>query len=73
MKFMRYAMAMALGTAAWSAPASHQTARPASEFDIGLNGRVSMQGAIVSKACDIAMESRYQSIEMPDESLNVIR
>ncbi|PQX77958.1 type 1 fimbrial protein [Cronobacter sakazakii] len=32
-----------------------------------------MQGAIVSKACDIAMESRYQSIEMPDESVNVIK
>ncbi|ELQ6241516.1 type 1 fimbrial protein [Cronobacter sakazakii] len=38
-----------------------------------MNGRVNMHGAIVSKACDIAMESRYQSIEMPDESVNVIK
>ncbi|ELY3759235.1 type 1 fimbrial protein [Cronobacter universalis] len=38
-----------------------------------MNGRVNMQGSIVSKACDIAMESRYQSIEMPDESIGVIR
>ncbi|MDI6426009.1 fimbrial protein [Cronobacter dublinensis] len=72
-RFMCYAMALTLGTAAWSSQASQQTARPASEFDIGLNGRVSMQGSIVSKACDIAMESRYQSIEMPGESINVIR
>lgn len=72
-RFTCYAMAIALGTVACSVHASQQTARPASEFDIGLNGRVSMQGAIVSKACDIAMESRYQSIEMPSESINVLR
>ncbi|EPN9528029.1 fimbrial protein [Cronobacter malonaticus] len=72
-RFTCYAMAFALGTASWAVQASQQIARPASEFDMGLNGRVSMQGAIVSKACDIAMESRYQSIEMPDESINVIR
>ncbi|EOW6719776.1 fimbrial protein [Cronobacter dublinensis] len=72
-RFMCYAMALVLGTAAWSSRASQQTARPASEFDIGLNGRVSMQGSIVSKACDIAMESRYQSIEMPAASMNVLK
>ncbi|EOE5489855.1 fimbrial protein [Cronobacter sakazakii] len=66
-------MALALGTAASVVQASQQTTGFHSEFDIGLNGRVSMQGAIVSKACDIDMESRYQSIEMPDESINVIR
>ncbi|EOB9989763.1 fimbrial protein [Cronobacter sakazakii] len=67
-----YAIALTLGIATAATQAS-PSARPASEFDIGLNGRVNMQGAIVSKACDIAMESRYQSIEMPDESVNVIK
>ncbi|HDI3023811.1 TPA: type 1 fimbrial protein [Cronobacter turicensis] len=38
-----------------------------------MNGRVNMQGSIVSKACDIAMESRYQSVEMPDESVSILR
>ncbi|NCH70215.1 type 1 fimbrial protein [Cronobacter dublinensis] len=32
-----------------------------------------MQGSIVSKACDIAMESRYQSVEMPAASMNVLK
>ncbi|EPT6932548.1 fimbrial protein [Cronobacter malonaticus] len=72
-RFTWYAMALALGTVACSVHASQQTIMLNSEFDMGLNGRVSMQGAIVSKACDIAMESRYQSIEMPDESVNIIR
>ncbi|ELY2742252.1 fimbrial protein [Cronobacter turicensis] len=72
-RFTRYAMALALGTASWAVHASQQTARPASEFDMGLNGRVNMQGSIVSKACDIAMESRYQSVEMPDESVSILR
>ncbi|MDT3618981.1 fimbrial protein [Cronobacter sakazakii] len=67
-----YAIALTLGIAIAATQAS-PSARPASEFDIGLNGRVNMQGTIVSKACDIAMESRYQSIEMPDESVNVIK
>ncbi|EKK4080148.1 fimbrial protein [Cronobacter dublinensis] len=68
-KIKCYAMALALGYTALVAQASHQT----SEFDIGLNGRVSMQGSIVSKACDIAMESRYQSVEMPAASMNVLK
>ncbi|ELY3596618.1 fimbrial protein [Cronobacter turicensis] len=72
-RFTCYAMALAIGITTWAVHASQQTAGPASEFDMGLNGRVSMQGSIVSKACDIAMESRYQSIEMPDESINIIR
>ncbi|ELY3543086.1 type 1 fimbrial protein [Cronobacter turicensis] len=71
-RFICYAMALAIGTTAWAVHAS-QSARPAAEFDIGLNGRVNMQGSIVSKACDIAMESRYQSIEMPDVSISVIK
>lgn len=72
-RFSCYAMALAIGTTAWAVHASQQAAGPASEFDMGLTGRVSMQGSIVSKACDIAMESRYQSIEMPDESISIIR
>ncbi|WP_423249845.1 fimbrial protein, partial [Cronobacter sakazakii] len=67
-----YAIALTLGIATAATQAS-PSARPASEFDIGLKGPVNMQGTIVSKACDIAMESRYQSIEMPDESVNVIK
>ncbi|MBE4913767.1 type 1 fimbrial protein, partial [Enterobacter cloacae complex sp. P4RS] len=41
----------------------------ASEFDIGLNGRVTMQGAILAKACNLAMESKYQAIDMGIESV----
>ncbi|MDI7383826.1 fimbrial protein [Cronobacter dublinensis] len=73
LKFMCYAMALAFGTTAWSVQASQQAPVLTSEFDIGLTGRVSMQGSIVSKACDIAMESRYQSIEMPAASMNVLK
>ncbi|ELQ6169044.1 type 1 fimbrial protein [Cronobacter dublinensis] len=38
-----------------------------------MTGRVSMQGAIVSQACDIAMESRYQSIKMPDDTVSIMK
>lgn len=72
-RFTSYVMALALGTTAMVVHASPHIVRPAAEFDIGLNGRVSMQGSIVSKACDIAMESRYQSIEMPDESISILK
>ncbi|EPN9365158.1 type 1 fimbrial protein [Cronobacter muytjensii] len=68
-KIRCYAIALALGCTALAAQASPQ----ASEFDTGLNGRVSMQGSIVSRACDIAMKSRYQSIEMPAASMNVLK
>ncbi|ELZ8931498.1 type 1 fimbrial protein [Cronobacter dublinensis] len=73
MTFLRYAMALSFGSIAWAAQASHQAPGVESEFDIGLTGRVSMQGSIVSKACDIAMESRYQSIEMPSASMNMLK
>jgi type 1 fimbria pilin len=43
------------------------------EFDIGLNGRVNMQGAILAKACSIEMDSRFQSIDMPFESVASMR
>ncbi|EOC3061665.1 fimbrial protein [Cronobacter dublinensis] len=73
MIFMRYAIAAAFGIFALAVQASHQAPGVESEFDMGLNGRVSMQGSIVSKACDIAMESRYQSIEMPAASMNAMK
>ncbi|EIS1618866.1 type 1 fimbrial protein [Salmonella enterica] len=45
----------------------------AADFDIGLNGRVNLLGSIVSKACAISMDSRYQSIEMARDSVSKIR
>lgn len=69
-RFIRSTATILLITAACAAQASRHTANPASGSDIGLNGRVNMVGAIVSKACDIALESRYQSIAMPDETVS---
>ncbi|EOI3554184.1 fimbrial protein [Cronobacter dublinensis] len=67
------AIALTMVLASGAVRASLQNANPASEFDLGLTGRVSMQGAIVSKACDIAMESRYQSIKMPDDTVGIMK
>lgn len=52
-----------------AAQGSVQTSISSTEFDEGLTGRVSMQGSIMSKACDIAMESHYQSVEMGTENI----
>lgn len=68
-RFMRCAVACAFATAACAVQASQHAA----EFDTGLNGRVNMQGVIFSKACDIALESRYQSIQMPDDTVGHIK
>lgn len=44
-----------------------------SEFDIALTGRVSMDGTIISSACDIDAGDGYQSITMPVESRGKIK
>lgn len=48
--------------------ASQQAISPASEFDPALTGRVSMNGAIISSACDIDTGDGYQTIAMPVET-----
>lgn len=45
----------------------------AAEFDIGLNGRVNLQGAILAKACSLAMKDKYQSIDMSSESIGRLK
>lgn len=37
------------------------------------HGKVNMTGAIISTACDISMESRYQVIDMGNESINSLK
>lgn len=41
----------------------------AAEFDIGLNGKVGMQGSILAQACTLSMDSKYQSIDMGVENV----
>lgn len=53
---------------AFAAQASEQSVARASEFDLGLTGRVSMNGAIISSACDIDTGDSYQAIAMPSET-----
>lgn len=72
-RLMPLAMAFAFVTAACGAQASGQAATPASEFDIGLNGRVTMQGAIFSSACDIDTGDGYQTVAMGSESRSRMR
>ncbi|QWZ52061.1 type 1 fimbrial protein [Enterobacter bugandensis] len=37
------------------------------------HGIVNMEGAIISTACDISMDSRYQDIDMGDESIRLLK
>ena len=45
----------------------------AAEFDAGLTGRVSMEGAILSSACDITTGDTFQTINMPSETRSHIK
>lgn len=56
-----------------TAQASQQTVASASEFDPALTGRVSMEGAILSSACDIDTGDGYQAIAMPSETRTHIK
>lgn len=47
------------------AHASQQTVNSVSEFESDLTGRVSMNGTIISSACDIDTGDGYQAIAMP--------
>lgn len=69
-----YAVLTFLLTAmAFAAQASHRDVNPPSEFDPALSGRVSMNGAIISSACDIDMGDGYQEITMPGETRGHIK
>lgn len=65
---LRGAAAFALLAAACAAQASRQAAMPGSEFDPGLTGRVSMEGAILSSACDITTGDNAQTVAMGSET-----
>lgn len=58
---------------AFAAQAPYQTVASAAEFDPALTGRVSMNGAIISSACDIDTGDGYQSIVMPSETRTHIK
>lgn len=45
----------------------------AAEFDAGLTGRVSMEGSIMSSACDINTGDTFQTITMPAETRGHIK
>ncbi|WP_312983808.1 fimbrial protein [Atlantibacter sp.] len=61
-------MGIAFATLTFAALASEQTANPASEFDLGLTGRLNMQGSILSSACDITTGDGWQAIELDSET-----
>lgn len=58
---------------AFAAQASYQSIASAADFDPTLTGRVSMNGAIISSACDIDTGDGYQSIAMPSETRTHIK
>ncbi|GMQ36280.1 fimbrial protein [Enterobacter asburiae] len=58
---------------AFAAQASQGTANPSSEFDPALTGRISMDGSIISSACDINTGDGYQEISMPGETRGHIK
>lgn len=58
---------------AFAAQASQQAVKPPSEFDPALTGRVNMNGAIISSACDIDTGDGYQEITMPGETRGHIK
>ncbi|MDM7089616.1 hypothetical protein QUG53_23340 [Enterobacter asburiae] len=64
-KLMYAVLTFLLTAMAFAAQASHRDVNPPSEFDPALSGRVSMNGAIISSACDIDMGDGYQEITMP--------
>lgn len=69
-----YAVLTFLFTAmAFSAQASTHDVNPPSEFDPALSGRVNMDGAIISSACDIDTGDGYQEITMPGETRGHIK
>lgn len=57
----------------FAVPASSQAVASGSEFDPALTGRVSMEGSILSSACDIDTGDGYQAINMPAETLTHIK
>lgn len=67
-RFMRGAAAFAFATTACLAQASQQAATPASEFDLALTGRVTMNGSILSSACDIDTGDSWQTVAMGAET-----
>lgn len=72
-RFLRCAVAFALATAACQTQASQQAATPASEFDLALTGRVSMNGTILSSACDIDTGNGWQTVAMGTETRGHMR
>jgi fimbrial protein len=66
--FMRCTTALSLMAVACLAQASRQSVTPGSEFDLGLTGRVNMEGTILSSACDIDTGDGYQTVEMGSET-----
>lgn len=57
----------------FAAQASQQAVASGSEFDPALSGRVSMEGSILSSACDIDTGDGYQAISMPPETRTYIK
>jgi type 1 fimbria pilin len=72
-RFLRCATAIAFATWGCVAFASQQANSPGSEFDLGLTGRVSMEGVIYSTPCDIDIGDDYQTIAMPGETREHIK
>lgn len=72
-KFTLAVQSLLLSTLALTANASLPQANKGSEFDPALTGRVSMEGAILSSACDIDTGDGYQTIAMPGETRTHIK
>ena len=72
-RLTRGAMAIAFALTCSMAQISTQSEALAAQFDLGLTGRVSMQGAILSSACDIATVDRYQTVNMPDAARGTLK
>lgn len=72
-KLMLSVQTLVFTAMAFAAQASYQTVASAAEFDPSLTGRVSMNGAIISSACDIDTGDGYQSITMPSETRTHIK
>lgn len=64
---------IATGVALTLACCTANAAQHGAEFDLGLTGRVTMQGAILTSACDIEAGDGYQRVDMPVDSHSQLR